>query len=268
MPTTPPSLPILGTIIGDICGSIYEWKNHRSLTVDIFAPACRFTDDTVLSVAVADALLDENPNFAQKIWDYGRAYPKAGFGGRFKKWLAEDSLPPAYDSFGNGSAMRASATAMAAQTLEQALALAQDSAMPTHNHPEGIKGAQAVAAGIFLAKTGHSKSEIKQNISNLTGYDLDFDLDTLRAQYKFDVTCQGSVPQAISAFLQSTDFEHALRLAISLGGDSDTIAAITGGLAAAFYGEIPTTLLDFAKPKIPLAFWEILQKFDAKYQNA
>jgi ADP-ribosylglycohydrolase len=267
MPTTPPSFPIFGTIIGDICGSIYEWKNHRSLTVDIFAPACRFTDDTVLSIAVADALLDENPNFAQKLWDYGRAYRNVGFGGRFKKWLAEDNLPPAYDSFGNGSAMRASATATAAKTLEEALTLATNSAMPTHNHPEGIKGAQAVAAGIFWARAGYSKAEIKQNLGYLTGYDLDLNLDTLRPEYKFDVTCQGSVPQAICAFLQSTDFENALRLAISLGGDSDTIAAITGGLAAAFYEEIPDTLLDFAKPKIPLAFWEVLQKFDAKFKN-
>lgn len=265
MPTTLPSLPILGTIAGDICGSIYEWNNHRSLTVDIFNPKCRFTDDTVLSVAVADALLSETPDFGQKIWEYGRRYPKAGYGGRFKQWLNADSVPPAYNSFGNGSAMRASAAGAAAKTYEEALHWAKASALPTHDHPEGIKGAEAVALAVFYARQGHSKAEIKNAITLNFDYNLDIDFNALRPVYEFDVTCQGSVPQAISAFLQSTDFEHAIRLAISLGGDSDTIAAIAGGLAAAYYGEIPQPILDFISPRIPAEFWQVIADFDKKF---
>ena len=229
-----------GAIIGDIIGSRFEWKNLKSKKFELFDSKCRFTDDSVLSIAVAAAILEQQP-YEVKIKEYALRYPEAGYGGTFKKWMRGEIVGP-YNSWGNGSAMRVSPIAYAFQDLETVLAEAEKSAAITHNHPEGIKGAQALAQAIFIALYGASKAEIREQISSLYGYDLDRTIDGIRPDYKFDVSCQGSVPEAIIAFLESTDFEDAIRLAISIGGDSDTIASMAGALAEAFYKEIPTII--------------------------
>lgn len=246
------SKTIIGAIAGDVIGSVYEWHNVKTTDFKLFSRLSKFTDDTVLTVAVADSILNKK-DFAKTIWDYGRNYFDRGYGGNFRKWLKSEDRKP-YGSYGNGSAMRASATGFAASSLEEALELAKQSAEVTHNHKEGIKGAQATAAAIFLAKTAKSKQEIKEYISETFAYDLAFTLDSIRESYTFDVSCQGSVPQAIVAFLESEDYETAIRLAISIGGDSDTIACITGGIAAAFYNKIPENILELVSEKLPNRF--------------
>ena len=241
---------MLGTIIGDVVGSIYEPRRHHIKTKDfpLFSADSHVTDDTVMSCAVAEALYFYNQTkdinvfkieLIKSMRKFGNTYPHAGYGKAFKKWLKED-FPNPYGSYGNGSAMRVSPIAYVANSLQEAEDLAKASAEVTHNHPEGVKGAQAVAASIFLARKGYSKQKIKAYIvSNY--YKLDFSLDGIRMHYKFDVSCQGSVPQAIVAFLESVSFEDAIRNAISIGGDSDTIAAIAGGIAEAYYG-IPNNI--------------------------
>ncbi len=256
---------IIGAVIGDVIGSVFEWNNIKTTDFDLFNPKCDFTDDTVLTIAVADCILNKK-DFAKTIWEYGRKYRGRGYGGSFRKWLKEDKPKP-YGSFGNGSAMRASAVGFAFEDIETVLEVAKQSAEVTHNHPEGIKGAQATATSIFLARQGKSKQEIKDYITQTFDYNLDFTLDEIRPTYKFDVTCQGSVPQAIVAFLESSDFESAIRLAISIGGDSDTIACITGGIASAFYKQIPTEIMDFVVDKLPSEYIEIMNKFDEKYDR-
>lgn len=251
---------IIGAVIGDVIGSAYEWNNVKTADFALFTAKSDFTDDTVLTIAVADSLLNKK-DFARTIWDYGRKYPGRGYGCRFQNWLEEYELKP-YDSFGNGSAMRASAVGFAFDNLETVLKVAKQSAEVTHNHPEGIKGAQSTAAAIFLSRQGKSKHEIKEYLSSNFNYNLDFTLDEIRPTYNFDETCQGSVPQAIVAFLESSDFESAIRLAISIGGDSDTIACITGGIASAFYKNIPKEMLDFAVNKLPNEFIEVMNKFE------
>jgi len=254
---------IIGAVIGDVIGSVFEWNNIKTTDFDLFNPKCDFTDDTVLTIAVADCILNKK-NFAKTIWEYGRKYRGRGYGGSFRNWLQEDNLKP-YASFGNGSAMRASAVGFAFNDIETVMEVAKQSAEVTHNHPEGIKGAQATATAIFLARQGKSKQEIKDYITRTFNYNLDFTLDEIRPTYKFDVTCQGSVPQAIVAFLESSDFENAIRLAISIGGDSDTIACITGGIASAFYKQIPTEIMGFVVDKLPNEYIEIMNKFDEEY---
>lgn len=235
---------MIGAIIGDVVGSRFEFNNHRSTVFELFHPDCDFTDDTVMTVAVADAIMNGRP-FGEVLHGYGRRYPDRGYGGRFLKWLQSEHPKP-YDSFGNGSAMRVSPCALLAKgNREQALTWAAASAVCTHNHPEGVKGALAVTDVILMAYGGADKSEIKRNVVTLYGYDLDFTIDGIRSRYHFDETCQGSVPQAIVAFLESYDFESAIRLAVSLGGDSDTIANITGGMAEAYYG-VPPAMRDEA----------------------
>ncbi len=256
---------IIGAVIGDVIGSVFEWNNIKTTDFDLFNPKCDFTDDTVLTIAVADCILNKK-DFAKTIWEYGRKYRGRGYGGSFRKWLKEDKPKP-YGSFGNGSAMRASAVGFAFEDIETVLEVAKQSAEVTHNHPEGIKGAQATATAIFLARQGKSKQDIKDYITQTFDYNLDFTLDEIRPTYKFDVTCQGSVPQAIVAFLESSDFESAIRLAISIGGDSDTIACITGGIASAFYKQIPTEIMDFVVDKLPSEYIEIMNKFDEKYDR-
>ena len=254
---------IIGAVIGDVIGSVFEWNNIKTIDFYLFNPKCDFTDDSVLTIAVADCLLNKK-DFAKTIWEYGRKYRGRGYGGSFREWLQEDNLNP-YGSYGNGSAMRASAVGFAFDDIETVLRIAKQSAEVTHNHPEGIKGAQATAAAILLARQGKSKTEIKDYITLTFNYNLDFTLDQIRPTYKFDVTCQGSVPQAIVAFLESSDFENAIRLAISIGGDSDTIACITGGIASAYYRNIPTEIMDFVVEKLPKEFIEIMKKFDEQY---
>ncbi len=256
---------IIGAVIGDVIGSVFEWNNIKTTDFDLFNPKCDFTDDTVLTIAVADSILNKK-DFAKTIWEYGRKYRGRGYGGSFRNWLQQDNLKP-YGSFGNGSAMRASAVGFAFNDIETILEVAKQTAEVTHNHPEGIKGAQAAATAIFLARQRKSKQEIKDYISSTFNYDLSFTLDEIRPTYKFDVTCQGSVPQAIVAFLESSDYENAVRLAISIGGDSDTIACITGGIASAYYKEIPKEIIDFVVDKLPSEYIEIMNKFDEQYDR-
>ena len=232
---------MLGAIVGDIVGSRFDRNNIKTKNYGLFASACHPTDDTVMSLAIAQALLDARPDYKNleqcaiaNMQRLGRQYRHVGYGGMFWRWLDSDKPKP-YDSYGNGSAMRVSPCGFAARSLEEALALSDAVTRPTHGHPEGIKGARATAAAIYLARSGKNLLEIRQHIV-AHYYPLDFTLDAIRDDYKFDVTCQGSVPQALVAFLESTSFEDAIRCAISIGGDSDTIAAITGPIAQAHYG--------------------------------
>ena len=228
---------MLGAIAGDIIGSIYEARPIKTTRFPLFHPLCRFTDDTVLTVALADSILHGTP-YVDLLKQYYRAYPNAGYGGSFHHWAqSEDSRP--YNSWGNGSAMRVSPVGFAFGTLEDVLDQAKRSAEVTHDHPEGIKGAQAVASAVFLARTGKTKEQIKSYVETTFDYHLDTPLDVIRPKYEFHVSCQKSVPQAIRAFLESDDYEDAVRKAISLGGDSDTLACMAGGIAQAFYGGVP-----------------------------
>lgn len=230
-----------GAIIGDIAGSRFEFHNIKTKDFELFDENCKFTDDTVLTVAVYRALKDCNGDYADltsrvisRIKEFGRRYPKSGYGSRFAWWLFSGDEKP-YNSCGNGAAMRISPVAYFANGIEQVKRLSYAVTSVTHNHPEGIKGAEACAAAEFLALHGASKSEIADCITAYY-YPLDFTIDRIRPSYGFDETCQGSVPQAIQAFLESDGFEDAIRTAVSLGGDSDTIAAICGGIAEAYYG--------------------------------
>lgn len=228
---------MLGAIAGDVIGSIREWRNVKTTDFKLFEIGNKFTDDTVLTVATADAILNNKP-YAQTYKEYALKYPNAGYGGKFKEWMYSESLAP-YGSFGNGSAMRISPVAWAYDTIEEVLRESDVSARCTHNHPEGIKGAQAIATAIYLARTGSTKQAIQDYVIDAFGYDLNFRLSTIRFSYRFNSTCQGSVPQAIVAFLESYNFESAIRNAISIGGDSDTIACMTGSIAEAFYKGVP-----------------------------
>jgi len=247
---------MIGAIIGDVIGSTYEWHNVKTTEFDLFSRNTGFTDDTVLTVAIADALLNKQPcknpiadelqsrrAYAYKLREYGRKYPNAGYGQMFIQWLSDPELKP-YRSYGNGSAMRVSPIGFAFNSLDEVLKEAKRSAVVTHNHREGIKGAEAVASAVFLARTGSTKSEIKEFIMKRFRYSLNQRLYDIRPGYMFDPSCQGSVPQAIIAFLESNSFEDAIRKAISIGGDSDTIACITGGIAQAYYKEIPAYIVD------------------------
>src|SRR5262245_32317379 len=225
---------MLGAIAGDIIGSVHEFRETKSTDFPLFVPESRFTDDSVLAIAVADCLMT-GKNYVDAFHRYFWEYPNAGYGLRFFHW-ASAGRRDAYNSFGNGSAMRVPAVGHAFDTLDEVLAEAARSAEVTHNHPEGVKGAEACAAAIFMARRGESKQRIKHSIQQMFGYDLSGSLDELRPTYEFDETCQGTVPAAMVAFIESTDYEDAVRKAISLGGDADTLACITGGIAEAHYG--------------------------------
>ena len=235
---------MLGSIIGDIVGSPYEFSYNRMNMsgIPFWNRDCRFTDDTVMTLAVADALMrsiDEGSDFRQEavksMRRFALRYPAAGYGGRFSMWVVEDDPQP-YGSWGNGSAMRVSSVGWAFESLEETERMAAASADVTHNHPEGIKGAQATAAAIFLARTGSTKERIKAYIEERFGYDLGFTIEQIRPEYSYDVSCQGNVPQSIVAFLEAQDYEQTVKLAISLGGDTDTMACIGGSIAEAFWG--------------------------------
>ena len=256
---------MFGAIIGDVIGSVYEWNNIKTTDFPLFSAQSKFTDDTVLTIAIADAIL-EKKDYGLTLKEYGQKYPDAGYGGMFRDWMRVASSQP-YNSYGNGSAMRVSPVGFAFNTQEDVTTEAQNSAMVTHNHPEGIKGAQATALSIYMARTGSSKAQIKECISKRFGYKLDRKIADIRPHYTFDVTCQGSVPEAIIAFLESNDFEHAIRLAVSLGGDSDTIACITGGIAQAFYGEIPDEIVSEVKERLPQTFIDVVDRFNARYHR-
>ncbi len=247
-----------GSILGDIIGSSYEFRNTKDYNFKLFTRYSKFTDDTVLTLGTMDVLLEKfSFGVAYKRWF--RKYPHAGFAPRFREWGQSDTVLP-YNSWGNGSAMRVSPLALWYDTLDQTLAMAKQSAMCTHNHPEGVKGAQATAAVIFLARQKTPKEEIRNYISSTFGYELRFTLDAIRPSYTYDISCQGSVPQAIVAFLEGNDFEDIIRKAVSLGGDSDTIACIAGGMAEAYYG-IPAQLEQKLVEYLPQEMLEKIDKF-------
>lgn len=254
---------MLGAMVGDIVGSIYEWHNHKSTVFELFPSTCFFTDDTVLTAATAQALLVDR-DYVSVYQDFARRYPGRGYGGHFKEWIYAENPQP-YNSWGNGSAMRVSPVGFACKTVDSVLTEARRSAVVTHNHPEGIKGAEATALAIFMARSGSTRSDIKAEITQRFGYDLERSLDEIRPTYSFDVSCQGTVPEAIIAFLESTDFENAIRKAISLGGDSDTLACITGGIAEAFYGGVPPAIASRAREFLPAEFIAILEQFEQKF---
>ncbi len=238
---------MLGAILGDIVGSPFEFdhNNYKHKDFPLLSEKSHFTDDTVMTVAVAWGLIagqgDAQKTFAEvqnEMQHWGKVYPDAGYGGMFGQWLYAEHPQP-YGSFGNGSAMRVAAAGWLFDTLDKTLEMAKVTAEVTHNHPEGIKGAQVTAAAMFLARTGHSKLEIRQYVEQTFGYDLSRTCDEIRPYYHHVETCQQTVPEAIIAFLESNSFEDALRNAVSLGGDSDTLACITGGIAEAFYGMPP-----------------------------
>lgn len=262
---------MLGAIIGDIAGSRFEWHNHKSKDFELLTMECKFTDDTVMSIAICEALMnskrdmsDLGANAVRSMQVYGNKYPGAGYGGMFSSWLITPNPQP-YGSFGNGAAMRVSACGFVASSVEEAKKLSRCVTEVTHNHPEGIKGAEAVAVAVYLAKSGESMLDIQEYITK-NYYDITFKLDDIQAGYNFDVTCQGSVPQALEAFFESVSFEDAIRNAISIGGDSDTIAAITGGIAEAYYG-IPTELRKLALTYLDETLLNTLVKFENLYPS-
>lgn len=254
------SLVLIGAICGDIIGSWYEFSSTKRIDFDLFTDQSRFTDDTVCSIAIADALMNSN-DFVGKLKYWCLKYPKAGYGGKFNWWFRKENPKP-YNSWGNGSAMRVSAVGAYAKSIDETMELAQQSAIVSHNHPEGIKGAQATALAIHLALIGCTKEEIKAQIETRFGYDLSRPYKDIQPRYTFDVSCQGSVPEALIAFLESSDYESAIRMAVAYGGDADTQAAITGGIAAAYYGVIPEFILKECLTRLPLDIKEIIVKFN------
>ncbi|MFC0216289.1 ADP-ribosylglycohydrolase family protein [Paenibacillus chartarius] len=268
---------MLGAVVGDVIGSVFEWHNVKSTEFKLFDRFTRYTDDTVLTIAIADAVLSKNMHsnwlrdyyngkklYANKLRQYAKWYPGVGYGQKFEEWAANPSAQ-AYRSYGNGSAMRVSPIGFAYDSLEVVIRESKRSALVTHNHKHGIVGAQAVACAVFLARKNHSKTEIQDFIMRKFRYNLNQTLDEIRPQYGFDPSCQGSVPQAIIAFLESTDFEDAIRKAISIGGDSDTIACITGGIAQAYYKQIPKSLVTEVMLRLDYKLREIIGLFNDKY---
>ena len=256
---------IIGAIAGDIIGSVFEWDNIKTVKFDLFCQSSTFTDDSVLTLATMSALIN-NTGYSQTYYSFGNKFHNKGYGHNFRSWLISDNPKP-YNSWGNGSAMRVSPIGWYFNNIEETLLEAKKSAEVTHNHPEGIKGAQAVAAAVFLARNGKSKDDIKKFIIDKIGYNLDRTIDNIRPDYEFDVSCQGSVPEAIIAFLESTDYENAIRLAVSIGGDSDTIACITGGIAEAFYRNISDEIIDNVLSILPEELIKIIEDFSNKYDK-
>lgn len=272
---------MIGAIIGDIVGSRFEWNNHRSKEFELITDECFFTDDTVMSIAICDALLESNifpdifPDFfkdkeaqdefrekvIEKMISYGRSYPGRGYGEMFSQWISSE-CPEPYYSFGNGAAMRVGAVGYVSSTISEAFILSDIVTRVTHNHPEGIKGARTVSGSIVYARRGD-----KQGVAYLTEMyygKFKYSLDTIRGIYKFDETCQGTVPFAVQAFLDSTSYEDAIRNAISIGGDSDTIACITGAIAEAYYG-IPLSLRNKGLKMLDEKLRSVVEKFELRY---
>lgn len=256
---------MLGAIVGDFIGSVHEFVAEPTKTKDfpILDPRCRVTDDSILTVAVADWLL-HGTDLVAHFHELVAAHPDAGWGMMFYRW-ATGRQRSAYNSFGNGAAMRVSAVGWAFDSIDETLDAAAASAAVTHDHPEGIKGAQATALAVFLARTTHDKSRIRAEVARRFGYDLSRTLDEIRPTYRFDETCQRTVPEAITAFLESTGYEDAIRNAISLGGDADTLAAIAGGMAHAYYGGVPRELASAALQSLPGPLVRIWDEFRDRY---
>ncbi len=256
---------MIGAIAGDIIGSVYERNGIKSKDFPLLNQRCRFTDDTVMTVAIAKAIL-EGKEYSAVVKEVGRRYPHCGYGGTFIQWLfSEDSGP--YNSWGNGSAMRVSPAGFAFSTGERVLEEARKTAEFTHNHPEGIRGAQSAALAVFLARTGKSKDQIREEIEGRFGYDLKLKLRDIRPRYVFDVSCQGSVPESIISFLESVSYEDAVRNAVSLGGDSDTMACIAGAIAEAYYGGVPKEISELVRSKLTDELWSITEVFCERYYD-
>jgi type I restriction-modification system methyltransferase subunit len=260
---------MLGAIIGDIVGSRFEWNNHRNKEFKLFTNSCFPTDDSIMTLAIGHAIIISKPDYSDLsenavkcMQSIGRNYPDCGYGGRFFAWMFSDDPRP-YNSYGNGSAMRVSAAGFAATSLEEAKLLSRLVTEVTHNHPEGIKGAEATAVAIYMAKTGSDISKIKDHI-NKNYYPMNFTIDEIRDTYMFNETCQDTVPQALEAFFESTGFEDAIRNAISAGGDSDTLAAICGSIAQAYYG-IPDDIRKQALNFLDKDLLKLLTLFERKY---
>lgn len=261
---------LMGAILGDIAGSIYEFDPHKSTDINLQDKRMDYTDDTIMTIAVADWILNDKRHtmngLVERMQQWGRRYPHpmGAYGNMFSQWLRSDNPLP-YNSWGNGSAMRVSAVGFAFDTLEETMNVAKKCAEVTHNHPEGIKGAQATAAAIFMARTGSPKEVIRRYITDTFGYNLDRSCDDIRPTYRFDGSCQGTVPESIIAFLDSKDYEDALRLCISLGGDADTMGAITGAIAGTYYNKMPYALYEFGMEKLPKDIQNVVGLFNSKY---
>lgn len=258
---------MLGAIIGDIAGSTYEHRRVTRRNFSLFVPGSRFTDDTVLTAAVADAIVRARdagdaaaPDYRSTVLDFARTWPRAGYGGRFREWIHSDDPRP-YQSWGNGSAMRVSPVGFAFDDADTVLHEAERSAAITHDHPEGICAAQAVALGVFLARGAESKASIRRQLSDRFGYDLDRTVAAIRPTYGFEVAAQRSVPEAIIAFLDSRNYESAIRNAIWLGGDADTQACIAGALAEAYYGGVPAEMAREARERLPQRILDVVAAF-------
>lgn len=259
-----------GAIIGDMVGSRFEFHNLKSKKFKLFDVNCFPTDDSVMTIAVGNALMrwrdgegDLGALAVEEMRKWGRKYPSAGYGGMFRNWLTTDNPQP-YNSFGNGSAMRVSACGWVGETLDEVKAISKAVTEVTHNHPDGIKGAEATAVAVYLARTGTDIAEIRKYVSE-NYYPIDFTLDEIRDSYRFQSSCGGTVPQALEAFFEATDFIDAIRNAISIGGDSDTIGAITGAVAEAYWG-IPGTAADEVRMRLKDDLYEVVQRFYARYR--
>ena len=250
---------MLGAIAGDTIGSPFEFAPKKNVDFPLFCTHSTFTDDTVLTIAIADILLHDL-DIIDTLKEYSRKYPDAGYGGSYQRWIFSDSREP-YNSWGNGSAMRTSPIGFFYNKVSDVLKAARMCAQVTHNHPEGVRGAQATSLCIFLARHGVTKNNIRKEISKWFSYDLSKTIKEIRPKYIFDVSCQGSVPQSIIAFLESDDYEDAIRKVVSLGGDADTMACITGGIAEAFYGPIPENIALETMKRLPDDFLKIIDEF-------
>ncbi len=254
---------MIGAIAGDIIGSVYEWENIKSKEFPLFTKDCKFTDDSILTIALADSILTET-SYTENLKKFYKLYPGGGYGGSFQDWAESVSSNP-YNSWGNGAAMRISPVGYAYGDLEIVLKKAKEFTEVTHDHPQGIKGGQATAAAVYLARTGSSKDEIIEYITSTFKYDLSKHIDEIRPAYEYDVSSQGTVPQAIRAFIDSSDFEDAIRNAVSLGGDSDTLACITGGIAQAFYSGVPANIEYKVYEILDDRLMDITKEFTLKY---
>ena len=253
---------MIGALAGDIIGSVYEWNNIKTREFELFSPDCFFTDDSILTVALADTILTGTP-YRENLKKFTRLYPKGGYGGRFSRWAFSGETEP-YNSWGNGAAMRISPAGWAYGDLETVLEKAEEFTAVTHNHPEGIKGGQATAAVVFLARTGETREAIRKYVEEEFGYDLSRTVEEIRPGYTFDESCQGTVPPALRAFLEAEDFEDAIRAAVSLGGDTDTVACITGAAAGAFFG-VPGEIGEKVYSILDRRLGEITREFTARY---
>ena len=259
---------MIGAILGDMIGAPYEFdRSQKTKEFPLFSRGSQFTDDSVMTIAVAEALMDTlgksddeiRAALVASMQDWGHHYPDAGYGGRFRGWLRAKNPKP-YGSYGNGSAMRVSAAGWLYDTLEETRHMARLTAEVTHNHPEGIKGAEASASAIFMSRTGSSKEEIRDYIVTEFGYDLSRTCDEIRPTFRHDESCQRTVPEAITAFLEGTDFEDVIRTAVSLGGDCDTLTCIAGSIADAFYG-VPGEMVAECRKRLPEDMLAVLDKF-------